>query len=173
MIRNGFCFFQDTFLFSDMEQMHSGRPCEAPKISEGLHRTGGNIPTSVSATQVLTFVPRHEGAQKEESSKKNFRPATSWIKLNLSHSSVNEDATLIGKEEALKSLNFDVQTPQILSRDKSAYEPTCVEYPQLERSQDESSPQTYSLEIQGGPPSEDFFLRKLMMGLPSGLDLRK
>ena len=137
--------------------MHSGRPCEGPKISEGLHRTGGNIPTSVRATQVSTFVPRHEGAQKEESSKKNFRPATSWIKPSLSDSSNNEHIALIDKEEALKSRNFDVQSPRTLSGDLSAYEAVHVAFPKLELSQDETSAIMYSLEIQAGPVSEEFF----------------
>ena len=137
--------------------MPSGHPCESPKISEGLHRTGGNVPTSVSATPVSSFVPRHEDVQKDESSKNNFRPATSWIKLNQSNSSANEDTTFIRSEESLKSRNSDVQTPLLLSGDKSTYEPTYFESPKLECSQDNSSPKMYSLEIQGGPGTGEHF----------------
>ena len=78
--------------------MHSGRLCEGQKISEGLHRTGGNIPTVVSITSMSTFVPLHEDAQKVESSKKNSRPATSWIKLNQSTTSITNDTTYIDND---------------------------------------------------------------------------
>jgi len=135
--------------------MHSGRLCDDPKISEGLHRTGGNIPNTVSITPVWTFVPLHEDAQKIESSKKNSRPATSWIKLNHPNSSMNKESISIGNamnrsnSSIKKDPTFiDVQIPRIPSGGQSASENTSFEFPKLECSQDKFSPKKYSLEIQ-------------------------